>query len=64
MQENYFAIMQRLGIALMLPIAVLPVAGLLLRPGQPDVFNSLLAPGLRLLRVKFANWSVNKDILL
>jgi PTS system N-acetylglucosamine-specific IIC component len=31
--------MQRLGRALMLPIAVLPVAGLLLRLGQPDVFN-------------------------
>ncbi|HFV5581265.1 TPA: hypothetical protein ACH9TM_005584, partial [Escherichia coli] len=31
--------MQRLGKALMLPIAVLPVAGLLLRLGQPDVFN-------------------------
>jgi PTS system N-acetylglucosamine-specific IIC component len=30
---------QRLGRALMLPIAVLPVAGLLLRLGQPDVFN-------------------------
>src|SRR4051812_8292697 len=33
---------QRLGGALMLPIAVLPVAGLLLRLGQPDLLN--LAP--------------------
>jgi len=32
--------MQRLGRALMLPIAVLPVAGLLLRLGQPDSSTS------------------------
>ncbi|WP_427312402.1 N-acetylglucosamine-specific PTS transporter subunit IIBC [Cupriavidus sp. H39] len=31
--------LQRLGATLMLPIAVLPVAGLLLRLGQPDVFG-------------------------
>ena len=31
--------MQRLGRALMLPIAVLPVAGLLLRFGQPDLLD-------------------------
>ena len=31
--------LQRIGKALMLPIAVLPAAGLLLRLGQPDVFN-------------------------
>jgi N-acetylglucosamine PTS system EIICBA or EIICB component len=31
--------MQRLGRALMLPIAVLPVAGVLLRFGQPDLFD-------------------------
>src|SRR3569623_282739 len=30
---------QPLGRALMLPIAVLPIAGLLLRLGQPDLFN-------------------------
>ena len=30
---------QRLGRALMLPIAVLPIAGLLLRLGQPDLLN-------------------------
>ena len=34
-----FSLLQTLGKALMLPIAVLPVAGLLLRLGQPDVFN-------------------------
>jgi N-acetylglucosamine PTS system EIICBA or EIICB component len=39
MDANPFAKMQRLGRALMLPIAVLPVAGLLLRLGQPDVLN-------------------------
>ena len=31
--------LQPLGRALMLPIAVLPVAGLLLRLGQPDLLN-------------------------
>ena len=31
--------LQVLGRALMLPIAVLPIAGLLLRLGQPDLFN-------------------------
>jgi N-acetylglucosamine PTS system EIICBA or EIICB component len=34
-----FAQAQRLGRALMLPIAVLPVAGLLLRLGQPDLLD-------------------------
>ena len=34
-----FARMQQLGRALMLPIAVLPVAGMLLRLGQPDLLN-------------------------
>lgn len=34
-----FAGVQQLGRALMLPIAVLPVAGLLLRLGQADLFN-------------------------
>jgi N-acetylglucosamine PTS system EIICBA or EIICB component len=33
--------LQRIGGALMLPIAVLPIAGLLLRFGQPDLLNSL-----------------------
>ncbi|MFO6424708.1 N-acetylglucosamine-specific PTS transporter subunit IIBC [Motilimonas sp. KMU-193] len=35
---NILGYLQRLGKALMLPIATLPVAGLLLRLGQPDVF--------------------------
>lgn len=39
MQGNVFLMMQRLGKALMLPIAVLPIAGLLLRLGQPDVLD-------------------------
>ncbi len=34
-----FAYLQRIGRSLMLPIAVLPAAGLLLRFGQPDVLN-------------------------
>ncbi len=34
-----FSGMQQLGRALMLPIAVLPIAGLLLRLGQPDLLN-------------------------
>ena len=34
-----FAYLQRIGRALMLPIAVLPAAGLALRLGQPDVWN-------------------------
>jgi PTS system N-acetylglucosamine-specific IIC component len=33
------SLLQPLGRALMLPIAVLPIAGLLLRLGQPDVFD-------------------------
>jgi len=37
--NNVFSNLQKLGKALMLPVAVLPIAGLLLRLGQPDVFN-------------------------
>jgi PTS system N-acetylglucosamine-specific IIC component len=40
--KNLMASTQNLGRALMLPIAVLPIAGLLLRLGQPDLLN--LAP--------------------
>jgi PTS system N-acetylglucosamine-specific IIC component len=40
--KKFLASLQALGRALMLPIAVLPVAGLLLRLGQPDLLN--LAP--------------------
>ncbi|MBN3820430.1 PTS transporter subunit EIIC, partial [Paraburkholderia sp. Se-20369] len=39
MNGNPFLKIQSLGRALMLPIAVLPVAGILLRLGQPDVFG-------------------------
>jgi N-acetylglucosamine PTS system EIICBA or EIICB component len=35
----HFGGLQQLGRALMLPIAVLPIAGLLLRLGQPDLLN-------------------------
>ncbi|MDE1148604.1 MAG: N-acetylglucosamine-specific PTS transporter subunit IIBC [Azospirillaceae bacterium] len=37
--RDRFALIQQLGRALMLPIAVLPVAGLLLRAGQPDLLG-------------------------
>jgi PTS system N-acetylglucosamine-specific IIC component len=39
-----FAQLQRLGKSLMLPIAVLPAAGILLRLGQPDVLGRIQAP--------------------
>ena len=39
MNSSHFAAVQQLGRALMLPIAVLPVAGLLLRLGQPDLLG-------------------------
>lgn len=39
MSVNRFAFMQRLGRTLMLPIAVLPIAGVLLRLGQPDLLD-------------------------
>lgn len=39
MDGNPFLKIQSLGRALMLPIAVLPVAGILLRLGQSDVLN-------------------------
>ena len=39
MTNTRFAGVQQLGRALMLPIAVLPIAGLLLRLGQPDLLN-------------------------
>ncbi len=38
--RGLLASLQRVGGALMLPIAVLPIAGLLLRLGQPDLLNS------------------------
>jgi len=39
-----FAQMQRLGKSLMLPIAVLPAAGILLRLGQPDLLGQIDLP--------------------
>jgi len=38
--KGALASLQKVGGALMLPIAVLPIAGLLLRLGQPDLFDS------------------------
>jgi len=38
--KGLLASLQKVGGALMLPIAVLPIAGLLLRLGQPDLFDS------------------------
>ena len=38
--KGVLASLQKVGGALMLPIAVLPIAGLLLRLGQPDLLNS------------------------
>src|ERR1700759_810083 len=37
--KTLLASLQKIGGALMLPIAVLPIAGLLLRFGQPDLLN-------------------------
>ena len=42
-----FAQLQRLGKSLMLPIAVLPAAGILLRLGQPDLLGKIDVPGDR-----------------
>ncbi|WP_240954195.1 N-acetylglucosamine-specific PTS transporter subunit IIBC [Solimonas marina] len=39
MSMKFFAPLQKIGRALMLPIAVLPVAGLMLRFGQPDLLG-------------------------
>ena len=39
-----FAQLQRLGKSLMLPIALLPAAGILLRVGQPDLLGQITAP--------------------
>src|SRR5579864_50549 len=39
--KSFLAGLQKVGGALMLPIAVLPIAGLLLRLGQHDLFNSV-----------------------
>jgi PTS system N-acetylglucosamine-specific IIC component len=39
--SSVFAILQRVGKSLMLPIAVLPAAGILLRLGQPDLLGGV-----------------------
>ena len=39
-----FAQLQRLGKSLMLPIALLPAAGILLRLGQPDLLGQIKIP--------------------
>jgi N-acetylglucosamine PTS system EIICBA or EIICB component len=46
-RKKFLASLQKIGGALMLPIAVLPIAGLLLRLGQPDLLNfpSMAAAG-------------------
>src|SRR5215475_1235643 len=50
-----FGILQRIGRSLMMPIAVLPVAGLLLRFGQPDVAKWLHASGTNIVSQVLAN---------
>jgi phosphotransferase system glucose/maltose/N-acetylglucosamine-specific IIC component len=37
--KKLFAVLQKIGKSLMLPVSVLPAAGLLLRFGQPDLLN-------------------------
>ncbi|URZ17758.1 glucose PTS transporter subunit IIA [Clostridium felsineum] len=39
MGNKIFAVLQKIGKSLMLPVSVLPAAGLLLRLGQPDLLN-------------------------
>lgn len=41
LRHRTFSLLQRLGRALMLPIAALPAAGMLVRFGQPDMFGRL-----------------------
>jgi PTS system N-acetylglucosamine-specific IIC component len=50
-----FGILQRIGRSLMMPIAVLPVAGLLLRFGQPDVATWLHASPTNIVSQVLAN---------
>jgi PTS system N-acetylglucosamine-specific IIC component len=50
-----FGVLQRIGRSLMMPIAVLPVAGLLLRFGQPDVATWLGASGTNIVSQVLAN---------
>ena len=49
-----FAQLQRLGKSLMLPIAVLPAAGILLRLGQDDLLGRIHAPVIGKLKTMSA----------
>ncbi len=55
-----FAQLQRLGKSLMLPIALLPAAGILLRLGQPDLLGGVKAPliGPFFEAMSAAGWAV------
>ncbi|GAA4062735.1 PTS transporter subunit EIIC [Nonomuraea soli] len=57
--SSAFAVLQRIGRSLMLPIAVLPAAGLLLRFGQPDMLGSNGAEPGGLADVPGFAWSAN-----
>ena len=59
--KRAFAGVQQLGRALMLPIAVLPIAGLLFRLGQPDLLGipMLAAAG----QAVFSNFEVDEAVL-
>ena len=39
MKKKIFSVLQKIGKSLMLPVSVLPAAGILLRLGQPDLLN-------------------------
>jgi PTS system N-acetylglucosamine-specific IIC component len=54
--KHWFAGLQQFGRALMLPIAVLPIAGLLLRLGQPDLLD--LPPVAAAGQAIFANLGI------
>lgn len=57
--SSAFAVLQRIGRSLMLPIAVLPAAGLLLRFGQPDMLGSNGSGTGGLADVPGFAWSAN-----
>lgn len=43
--KSIFTVLQKMGKALMLPIAVLPIAGILMRIGQSDILNNTFIAG-------------------
>ena len=51
-----FAQLQRLGKSLMLPIALLPAAGILLRLGQPDLLGQIQTPIIGPFEVHPGSW--------